>query len=170
MKSIIAINGIMGVGKSTIGKKLAEKINYYFIDCDNEIEDRYKKPINQIFEEDGEIFFRQQELNLIKELSNRNEKLVIALGGGAYMNQEVREILKQKATTIWLKAKLDDIYGRLKNKTNRPLLNKNNRKEILRNLIKTRNPIYSESDLTIEISGKTSDYLTKEIIDLLNKN
>lgn len=167
MKSIIAINGIMGVGKSTIGQKLAAKLNYYFIDCDNEIEDRNKKTINQIFSEDGEDYFRQQEVNLINELVNRNEKLVIALGGGAYINEEIRNVLKKKATTIWLKAKVDDIYNRLKNKTNRPLINKSNRKEILRNLIKIRNPIYSESDFTIEISGKTSDYLVKEIINLI---
>lgn len=164
MKSVIAINGIMGAGKSTIGKKLAAELNYYFIDIDNEIEDRNKKTINQIFADKGEAFFRQQEIDLIAEMIDRNEKLVMALGGGAYMNNEVRKILQSKAKTIWLKAEVDDVYRRVKDKTNRPLLNKGNKKKILADLIASRNSVYQKSDLIIDIKGKDSSQLVNEII------
>ena len=111
MKNIIALNGIMGVGKSTIGKKLADKIDYYFIDSDCEIEDRAGKTISQIFKDGGEDDFRQIEKNLIFELISRNENIVLALGGGSYINDEIRQELSKKSVTIWLKADIDVIFN-----------------------------------------------------------
>ena len=140
MKNIIALNGIMGVGKSTIGKKLADKIDYYFIDSDCEIEDRAGKTISQIFKDGGEDDFRQIEKNLIFELISRNENIVLALGGGSYINDEIRQELSKKSVTIWLKADIDVIFNRLKNKNNRPLLNCGDKRKILLDLINKRNP------------------------------
>ena len=157
----------MGVGKSTIGKKLAEKINFYFIDLDNEIEDRNALTVNEIFAKYGEEYFRKIEHDLLLEIINRNEKIVIALGGGTYINNNSRELLKENVTTIWLKSDLEEIYIRLKNKTNRPLLNLGNKKEILQDLIAKRNPIYQESNYMIDTCKKKSDLITNEIINLL---
>ena len=168
MKSVIAINGIMGAGKSTIGKKLATELNYYFIDIDNEIEDRSKKTINEIFAQKGEEFFRGQEFELISEMLRRREKMVMALGGGAYTNIKVRKLLGNHAITVWLRAEVDDIYKRVKDKTNRPLLNKGNKKKILEDLIALRQPIYQKSDMIIDIKGKDSKQLVEEIMQNLN--
>ena len=170
MNSILALNGIMGVGKSTIGKKLAEQINYYFIDLDSEIEDRFGCSINEIFSKKGEEYFREIEYKLLNEIITRNEKIVIALGGGTYIYEKSRILLQNNASTIWLNSDLDEIFNRLKNKNNRPLLNFGNKKKILQDLIAKRNPIYQESNYMINIFKKKSDQLVNEIINLLSKN
>ncbi len=167
VKNIIALNGITGAGKSTIGQKLAQTLDYYFIDSDQEIQDRLGKTINQIFEEDGEAYFRKIEKELIFEIVSRNEKLIIALGGGSCMDQEILNKLKEKATTIWLKADLETIMQRLKNKTNRPLLNNGDKRKILLDLIEKRTPIYCQSDMAIEIDNKEGDKIVQEIINLI---
>ena len=112
-KKIIAIIGLMGVGKTTIGKKLASKMGYYFIDLDQEIEDRQKKTISEIFRDDGEKYFRDIEEKLIEEILFRDENIVLSLGGGAFINDNARKLLKEKAITIWLDAAIDEILYRV---------------------------------------------------------
>lgn len=171
MKSqkIIAIIGLMGVGKTTLGAKLAEKLGYYFVDSDLEIEDQEKKSVSEIFAEKGEKYFRETEKKVIQEIIARDEQVVLSLGGGAFMNDEVREILLKKAIVIWLEAPIDVILHRLSSKTNRPLLNNKNRREVLEGLAQKRYPIYALADAKIETANGGYDSAISKIINFLKK-
>lgn len=169
MKKIIAIVGLMGVGKTTIGVKLAQKLKYYFIDCDSEIEDRERKTIAEIFSENGEKYFREVEANIVKEIVTRDEEIVISLGGGAFMNEESRRILREKAVVIWFRASVDEILRRVGNKTSRPLLNQKNRREVLRELVKKRYPIYAEADFKFDTGRASQEALITKIIRKVNE-
>jgi len=166
---IIAITGLMGVGKTTIGAKLAEKLKYYFIDCDAEIEDREHKSIAEIFTQNGEKYFREVEAKTIAEIVNRDEETVLSLGGGAYMNEETRNVLRQKAVTIWLHASIDEILKRIGHKNNRPLLNQKNKREVLEELAAKRYPTYAQADLKFNTGEINNDLLVKKIIQKINE-
>lgn len=163
-KKIIAIIGLMGVGKTTIGVKLAEKLKYYFIDCDQEIEDREKRTIKEIFEQDGEKYFREIEKKIIREIALRDENIVLSLGGGAFMSEEMRKILKEKAIIIWLSATIDAIIYRVGSKNIRPLLNQKNKRNVLEELAVKRYPIYAEADLKFDTTNENHDALIRKII------
>ncbi|OFW80932.1 MAG: hypothetical protein A2887_03965 [Alphaproteobacteria bacterium RIFCSPLOWO2_01_FULL_40_26] len=175
-KKIIAIIGLMGVGKTTIGVKLAEKLGYYFIDCDCEIEDRERKPITAIFAENGEKYFRQIEADVIKEIVMRDESIVFSLGGGAFINEETQKILKERAIVIWLYASVDEILHRIGNKTTRPLLNQSlnqslnqkNKREVLEELAQKRYPIYAKADFKFDTTNCNHEALVKKIIHKIN--
>jgi shikimate kinase len=167
MKKIIAIIGLMGVGKTTIGAKLAERLQYYFIDCDQEIEDREGKTIAEIFSRNGEKYFREVEKNIIHEIILRDEEIVLSLGGGAFMNEETRKTLKEKAVTIWLDAEIDEILHRIGNKSNRPLLNQKNKREALKNLAEKRYPVYAEADFKFDTTSENHETLIEKIIKKL---
>ncbi len=154
----------MGVGKTTIGAKLAEKLQYYFIDCDQEIEDREGKSITEIFALSGEKYFREVEKNIIKEIALRDEEIVLSLGGGAFMNEETRKVLKEKAVTIWLFATIDEILYRVGNKNNRPLLSQKNKREVLENLAEKRYPTYSEADFKFDTTDENHEILIDKIL------
>jgi shikimate kinase len=168
-KKIIAIVGLMGVGKTTVGLKLAEKLKYYFIDCDCEIEDREHKTISEIFSENGEKYFRQVEEEVIAEIASRGEDMVLSLGGGAFMSEKTQQILKEKAITIWLEASVDEILKRIGKKNNRPLLNQKNKREILENLAIKRYPIYAKADLKFNTDNVGGENLLKQIIKKINE-
>ncbi len=121
-KKIIVLTGIMGAGKTTIGSKLAEKLGFYFIDSDQEIEDVEGKSIADIFQKKGEKYFRNVEKNIVKEILNRDEQVVLSLGGGAFMDDEIRELIKARAISVWLYADLETLLYRVGAKHNRPLL------------------------------------------------
>lgn len=175
-KNIIALTGLMGSGKTTIGSKLAEMIGYYFIDSDQEIEDREKCSINEIFSLKGEKYFRQIEKEIIIDIIKRDEKIVLSLGGGSFIDDEIRNELQKKATTIWLDASIDTILMRVSNKQNRPLLNsKNNnqnyiinKRKILEELSIKRNPIYSKADYKIDTTNENHENLINNLIKNLN--
>jgi len=165
MKNVIAIIGLMGVGKTTLGLKLADKLGYYFIDSDQEIEDREQKSINEIFAKNGEKYFREVEKNIIKEIVLRDEKIVLSLGGGAFINEEVRKILKEKSNIIWLHATIDNILYRIGGKTNRPLLNKQtNKRKALEELARKRYPIYKEADFSFDTGEESQEVVIGKII------
>ncbi|MDX2082862.1 MAG: shikimate kinase [Rickettsiales bacterium] len=167
MKKIITLIGLMGVGKTTLGAKLANALGYYFIDLDQEIEDRENKNINDIFSKNGEKYFREVEKNLIKEIILRDENIVLSLGGGAYINDETRKILKEKSLVIWIDATIDNILHRIGNKNNRPLLNSSlnnsSKRKILEDLAKKRYPIYSQCDLKFSTSEETHETIINKI-------
>ena len=166
---IIAIVGLMGVGKTTVGAKLAEKLQYYFIDCDQEIEDREHKTIAEIFAQNGEKYFRQVEEKTIEEIVMREEEIVLSLGGGAFMSEKTQEILKEKAVTIWLEASIDEILHRIGKKNNRPLLNHKNKREVLDDLAQKRYPTYAKADLKFSTNNINSESLVKKIILQINE-
>ncbi len=159
----------MGVGKTTIGKKLAKKLGYYFIDSDHEIEDREHLSISEIFSQKGEKYFREVEAKIISEIISRDEEIVLSLGGGAFINETTKSILKEKTLTIWLDVPIDEILRRVGNKTNRPLLNQKNRREVLENLALKRFPIYREAALRIEAHKIGHETLTNKIIKKINE-
>ncbi len=167
---IIAIVGLMGVGKTTIGAKLAEKLKYYFIDCDAEIEDRERKTIPEIFTKNGEKYFREVEVKTIEEIIARDEEIVLSLGGGAFMNEDTQNILKEKALTIWLYASVDEILKRIGRKNNRPLLNKKNKREVLEELAKKRYPVYAKADLKFNTGEANNETLVRKIIQKINES
>ena len=168
--NIIAIIGLMGVGKTTLGLKLADKLGYYFIDSDQEIEDREKRSINDIFDKNGEKYFREIEKKVIQEVILRDEKIVLSLGGGAFINEEVRKILKEKAIVIWLHASIDNILHRISYKNNRPLLNKVNKRKTLEDLVKKRYSIYAESDFNFDTGEENQESVINKIVKQVNEH
>lgn len=163
-KKIIAIIGLMGVGKTTIGAKLAERTKRYFLDCDAEIEDFENKNIKEIFAENGEKYFREVEKKIIKDIISRDEEIVLSLGGGAFMDAETRQLLKEKAVIIWLHAEIDAILHRIGNKNTRPLLNQKNKREILEELAEKRYSTYAEADLKFDTTEINHETLITKII------
>jgi shikimate kinase len=168
-RKIIVFIGLMGVGKTTLGAKLAERLGYYFIDSDQEIEDREKRTIAEIFEKNGEKYFREVEKKIICEIVLRDEEIVLSLGGGAFIDDETRKILKEKTITIWLEANIDDILLRVAGKNNRPLLKQKNRRMILEELAAKRYSTYAEADFRLNTSEESHDVLLKKILKELGK-
>ncbi len=159
----------MGAGKTTIGFKLASKLKYYFIDSDQEIEDFEKQEIADIFANKGEKYFRALESKIIKDIVARDENIVLSLGGGAFMNDEVRKILCEKTITIWLVADVETILHRVAGKGGRPLLNNANKRETLQELARKRYPIYAEADLKFATDDENHDVIIAKIINQINK-
>ena len=148
-KKNICIMGLMGSGKSIIGKDLSKYLNLKFYDTDKEIEIKTKKNIRTIFEEDGETYFRDIEEKICLELLNYNN-CVISLGGGSIINKKIRKVIKQNSYSIYLQVKLNNLLLRLKSSRKRPLLNNNQSKiEILKNLYQDRRKFYEKADFII---------------------
>jgi len=167
-KKIIVLIGLMGAGKTSIGLKLANQLKYYFIDSDHEIEDNEHRSIADIFAQSGEKYFREVEAKTIESILNRDEYMVLSLGGGAFLNFETRKILKEKATTIWLYASIEETLRRVGLKSNRPLLEKKNKREVLEELSKIRYPIYAESDFNFDTTNLTFEQIVKKILTKIN--
>lgn len=161
---IITIIGLMGVGKSTVGLKMAEKIGYYFVDSDQEVEDQQKASISEIFKAKGEEYFRATEKKIIKDIVDRDERIVLSLGGGAFDDDETREMLLKKSHVIWLKAPIDVILHRIGGKTNRPLLNKGDKRKTLQSLIDKRYPFYRLANIEIDTSKSSHEEIIATIL------
>ena len=167
MSANIVLTGMMGAGKSTIGKALSKILkDYTFIDVDNVIVDIEGMTISEIFEKKSEEYFRIIEKEIIQELS-QEEDLIIALGGGAYENKETREILEENCKVIYLKSTVDRLFNRIKDDKNRPLLQCENPKSKLKELLKLREPNYLKAEYIIETDNKNIDEITKEIIEMV---
>ncbi len=167
MTANIVLTGMMGAGKSTIGKALSKILkDYTFIDVDNVIVDIEGMTISEIFEKKSEEYFRTIEKEIIQELS-QEEDLIIALGGGAYENKETREILEENCKVIYLKSTVDRLFNRIKDDKNRPLLQCENPKSKLEELLKLREPNYLKAEYIIETDNKNIDDITKEIIEMV---
>jgi len=150
----ISLIGFMGVGKSTLGKKLSEKLKLEFYDTDKEVEKKTGKSINDIFIDYGEDYFREMEENIIINLLNRKESLVISFGGGAYLNANIRKNMCKKTISIWLDADIKSILTRLSRSNNiRPLMNKLSSNSDIEKLLKKRNKVYKKADIRIDISS-----------------
>ena len=151
LTSNIFFIGLMGAGKTTVGRALARKLNKQFIDSDHEIEARTGASIPLIFEIEGEASFRQREADVIRDLTGQSG-IVLATGGGAILRSENRECLKTRGTVIYLRASIHSILQRTSNDRNRPLLQTPDRRERLEQLAREREPYYMEiADFVIEI-------------------
>lgn len=145
----VALVGLMGVGKSTVGRRLAEVLGATFVDSDDEIEKAAGLTVQEIFARHGEAEFRRGERRVIERLVS-GPPIILATGGGAYMDPETRALLKEKAVTFWLKADIDILWKRVSRRDTRPLLRQPNPKKVLADLDAVRSPIYAEADFTVE--------------------
>ena len=162
MNNIILV-GFMGTGKSVVGKKLAAKLNKDFVESDDMIEAREKMPIRDIFEKKGEPYFRRVEKEVIKEASSR-KNVVISAGGGAIVDEENFNNLKNSGTLICLKASPDTILKRTKDLKTRPLLNVPDPKKKIEELLKKREPYYNKADLVIETDNLSIERVVERIL------
>ena len=148
-KKNICIMGLMGSGKSIIGKDLSTDLNLKFYDSDKEIELKTKKSIIELFEEKGESYFRDIEEKICTELLTL-DNCVISLGGGSIINKKIRKIIKQNSYSIYLEVKLKNLLVRLRSSKKRPLLNENiNKKETLENIYNDRRKFYEKADFIV---------------------
>jgi len=154
----IALVGLMGVGKSSVGRRLANALGMPFRDADAEVEGAAGRSIPEIFAELGEPAFRDGERRVITRLLE-GPPHVLATGGGAFMNPETRALIKDRAISVWLKADLDLLARRVGRKDSRPLLAGKAPLEVLRAQAETRYPVYAEADITVE-TGDTPHHLT----------
>lgn len=146
----IALVGLMGVGKSTVGRRMASRLCLPFADGDHEIESAAGMTVSEIFSSRGESEFRSGEARVMKRLLE-GPPIVLATGGGAMMNAETRAMLKEHAITVWMRADLDVIAERVGRRDTRPLLRNRNTLEVLRELAEKRYPIYAEADVTVDV-------------------
>ena len=161
----LTLTGMMGVGKSTIGKNLAKKLKYNFIDVDKIIEDKEGISINLIFKNKSETYFRKIESEItLKELKKENS--VISLGGGAFLNKSIRKNAKKCSVSFWLDVPLEQLVKRLKKGRQRPLLYKKNITETIKKIYFDRKKIYNEADYRIKCNSLKSFEITKKILDL----
>ncbi|MEI7669841.1 MAG: shikimate kinase [Pseudomonadota bacterium] len=168
MKNIVLV-GLMGAGKSTVGRKLAEHIGVRFIDSDNEIVEAAKCSISDIFEIYGETAFRDLEKRVILRLLSE-EPMIIATGGGAFINPEIREEIEKYGFSIWLSADIETLLDRVSRRNTRPLLETGNKREILSKLMNERNHLYALADAEIDNSHENQAKLIANIIISLKEN
>ena len=149
----IALVGLMGVGKSSVGRRLAAALDLPFRDADTEVESAAGRTIPEIFEAFGEPAFRDGERRVIARLMDEGP-MVLATGGGAFMNDETRALIAKRAISVWLKADLDLLARRVARKDSRPLVRGKDPLAVLTELAEVRYPIYGEADVTVEL-GET---------------
>jgi len=165
----VALVGLMGAGKSAIGRRLAHRLGLPFVDADDEIERAAGCTISEFFERFGEPEFRNGERRVISRLLE-GPPHVLSTGGGAYIDAATRALMREKALTVWLRADLDVLYDRVKKRPHRPLLREGNPREILGRLMDQRYPIYAEADLVVESTAQPADRTTEQVIEALRRH
>lgn len=163
----VVLIGMMGVGKSSIGRRLAARLGIPFVDADTEIEHAAGMSISDIFARHGEAYFRSGEARVIARLLESGPQ-VLATGGGAFMNEATRAAIKKKGVSIWLAAEFDVLMRRIaKRKNERPMLQTDDPAETLRQLIAVREPVYALADLTVQSREVPHDAIVVEIATAL---
>ncbi|MDA0218267.1 MAG: shikimate kinase [Proteobacteria bacterium] len=164
----ITLVGLMGAGKSTVGRRLAARLDIPFVDADSEIEAAAGCTIPEIFERHGEAEFRSGERRVIARLL-RGRPNVLATGGGAFMDADTRQRIKARAISVWLRADLELLMARVARRDNRPLLKQGDPREIMERLMAQRYPVYAEADITVESNEGPHDAIVERIIDALRE-
>lgn len=168
LKKSVVLVGIMGVGKSSIGRRLAKNLNVPFQDSDEVITEAAACSISDIFEVYGEPMFRDLEKRVILRLVADDKPSIIATGGGAFVNGEVRDIIKKHAISVWLDADIDVIVDRVSRRKNRPLLEKSpDKRATLATLIAERTPYYQQADIHISSDQGAHENVVARILDAL---
>lgn len=161
-RSIVLV-GLMGCGKSSVGRRLASKLGVAFVDADEEIERVAAKSIVEIFTDHGEDYFRDGERRVIARLLG-NGPQVLATGGGAFINPETRAKIKERGVSVWLRADLPVLMRRVSKRDTRPLLKTADPEAVMRDLMDKRYPIYAEADITLESRDVPHDVIVSEAL------
>ena len=172
MKKKIVLIGMMGSGKSTVGKILSKTLKLNFIDTDVLIEKKCGLKIKEIFDKYGEKYFRDKEEKIVLNiLLNDKKPCVLALGGGAFLNKKLQKVVLQKTISVWLDTNIELIYKRCKKSNKRPLLDESNDKKlkkIIKDLLKIRNPIYSKAKFIVKTNEQPVRVCNKILIYIKN--
>jgi shikimate kinase len=159
----LVLVGMMGAGKTTVGRRLAQRLGRRFIDSDDEIEKAANMSIEEIFASHGEGEFRSGEARVIARIL-REHDIVLATGGGAFVNAETRDLVKSSAISIWLKADFEVLFQRVSRRSNRPLLKTADPRQSLKTLIEARYPIYAEADITVTSREVPQDVVAADVV------
>lgn len=170
LNQTVVLVGLMGAGKSTVGRRLADRLGVKFVDSDSEIETAADMTIPEIFERFGEQYFREGERRVIARLL-ADEPCILATGGGAFLSNENREIIGEGGVSVWIKADLETLWGRVKDKTSRPLLNGDDPKGLLTKLLEERYPLYGAADIVVNsAAGDPHEVVVFAIIEALKND
>jgi len=164
----IVLVGLMGAGKSSIGRRLAEKLEIPFVDADHEIEVAADKTIPEIFNDHGEAYFREGERRVISRLIE-NGAQVLSTGGGAFINEETRQSINAHGISVWLKADLPLLMKRVMKRADRPLLRTEDPEAVMQKLMDQRYPVYAKADVTVESKDVQHTQMVNEVIKVLAK-
>lgn len=164
----VALVGMMGAGKSSVGKRLALRLNLPFKDADNEIESAAGCTVSEIFQRYGEPAFRDGERRVISRLLTEPPH-ILATGGGAFVDAETRAEIKTNAVSVWIRAPVDVLYERVSRRDTRPLLKGGNTREILERLYVAREPFYAEADIAVDSAEGPHAVAVERIVDALKE-
>lgn len=162
----IVLVGMMGAGKTTVGRRVAARLGRHFVDSDAEIEKAAGMDIPDIFARHGEPEFRAGEQRVIARILNDTD-IVLGTGGGAFINPETRTLIRQKAVTVWIKADFELLFARVSRRANRPLLQTANPRETLKKLIDERYPVYQQADVTVTSRDVPHDVVAGDVVHAL---
>ena len=165
-RSLVLV-GLMGAGKSTVGRRLAQHLQLPFRDADHEIEAAAGMSIPDIFSIHGEEYFRDGEKRVIARLLQEGP-MVLATGGGAFMNEETRQRIAELGISVWLRADLDVLMRRVRKRTTRPLLQNSDPEGTMRRLMETRHPVYATANLTVDSHETPHDRVVADIVKTLS--
>jgi shikimate kinase len=165
-RSLVLV-GMMGAGKSSVGKRVAQRLGLPFVDADQAIEEAANQTIPEIFAAHGEAYFRDGERRVIARLLREGPR-VVATGGGAYINPETRAQIAEHGVSVWLKAEPEVLFERVKRRSNRPLLQNPDPEGTLRRLVEERYPVYALADLTVVSRDVPHDVVVGDLLDALD--
>ena len=165
-RSVVLV-GLMGAGKTTVGRRLAQKLGLNFVDADAEIERAAGETIPEIFERHGEAAFREGERRVIARLLEGSPQ-VLATGGGAFMDETTRQNIAARGTSVWLKADLDVLMRRVSRRSNRPLLKQGDPRTTMERLMAARYPVYAGADITVESVEGPHEIVVDDVIARLD--
>jgi shikimate kinase len=167
LKKTVVMVGMMGAGKTAVGTAVARQLNVQFLDSDEEIVRAADRTIAEIFERDGEEFFRARESEVIARLL-RGTPCILSTGGGAFLSEANRHLIHEVGVSVWLRADLELLWQRVRHKTTRPLLRTPNPRETLRQLYEARLPFYGEADIPVDASPELSiEQMAARVVEAL---
>lgn len=164
-RSIVFV-GLMGAGKTAIGRRVASALGLSFTDSDHEIETVSRMTVPELFERYGEAEFRALEQRVIARILESGPQ-VLSTGGGAYMNEHTREAIAERAVSVWLKADIDTLMDRVSKKQNRPLLKNPDPRAVMQRLMAERYPVYAKADVTVPTRDERKEVIAAEVITAL---
>lgn len=160
----IVMVGLMGAGKSAIGRRVAQRLGLNFVDADAEIERAAGQTVEEIFEHHGEAAFRDGERRVIARLLN-DPVHVLSTGGGAFMDPQTRALIAERGISVWLRAAIDVLLRRTARRTNRPLLKRGEPAEVLKRLMAERSPVYATADIVVDSNDGPPEATVQAVID-----